>query len=72
WLPSQKIVKLKDDSIIFTARVDGLKEIKKWVLGFGRLAKVRKPVELIEQIVEETREIQRLYQEEPLLRSIQE
>ncbi len=61
WLPSQKIVKLKDDSIIFTARVDGLKEIKKWVLGFGRLAKVRKPVELIEQIVEEVNEVGKLY-----------
>ena len=28
WLPSQKIVKLKDDSIIFTARVDGLKKLR--------------------------------------------
>jgi len=62
WLPTQKIVALKDDSIVFRARVDGLEEIKKWVLGFGRLAKVIKPQELADQIVEETCEVQRLYE----------
>ena len=61
WLPTQKIVHLEDDSIIFTAKVDGLKEIKKWVLGFGKLAKVRKPRELIEQIMEEINEVQEHY-----------
>jgi len=61
WLPSQKIIKLKDDSIIFKAKVDGLKEIKKWVLGFGRLAKVRKPVELINQVIEELEQTRNIY-----------
>ena len=61
WLPTQKIIKLKDDSIIFKARVDGLKEIKRWVLGFGRLAKVRKPAELITRIKEEIEGIKQIY-----------
>ena len=61
WLPSQKIMQLKDDSIIFKARVDGLKEIKKWVLGYGKLAKVIKPQELVEQVVEEVAGVRELY-----------
>ena len=61
WLPTQKIITQKDDSIIFQARVDGLEEIKKWVLGFGRLARVIKPQELVDQIVQETCEVQKLY-----------
>ena len=65
WLPTQKIVQLKDDSIIFIAKVDGLAEIKKWVLGYGRLAKVIKPQELVEQIVIETEEVRELYNKNP-------
>lgn len=61
WLPTQKVIQLNDDSIIFKARVDGLEEIKKWVLGFGKWAKVRKPVELIEDIVKEINQVQSLY-----------
>jgi len=61
WLPTQKIITRKDDSIIFRARVDGLEEIKKWVLGFGRLARVIKPQELADQIIQETCEVQKLY-----------
>ncbi|WZL79242.1 WYL domain-containing protein [Eubacteriales bacterium mix99] len=61
WLPTQKIIARKDGSIIFRARVDGLEEIKKWVLGFGRLARVIKPQELADQIVQETCEVQKLY-----------
>src|SRR5690554_6642725 len=51
WIPSQKILEKKDSSIIFRARVKGLTEIKNWVMGFGRLAVVREPEELREQII---------------------
>lgn len=61
WLSTQKIIQLKDDSILFKARVDGLEEIKKWVLGFGKFAKVRKPTELIGEIVKEFEEVRQLY-----------
>lgn len=63
WLPTQKIVALKNDSILFKARVDGLEDIKKWVMGFGRLARVLKPQELVDQIIQETCEIRKLYGE---------
>lgn len=50
WLPTQKIVWLKDDSIVFSAKVNGLTDIKKWVLGYGSLAKVIKPKELVDKL----------------------
>ena len=62
WLPSQKIIDLKNDSIIFKARVDGLEDIKKWVLGFGRLAKVLKPQVLVDEIKQEVSEVGQLYE----------
>ena len=63
WLPTQKIVDLKNDSILFKARVDGLEDIKKWILGFGKLAKVLKPQVLIDQILQEMNYVSDLYQE---------
>lgn len=62
WLPSQKIIDLKNDSIIFKARVDGLEDIKKWVLGFGKLAKVLKPQVLVDEIKQEVSEVGQLYE----------
>lgn len=62
WLPSQKILKLKDGSIIFKARVKGLVDIQNWVMGFGRLAKVLEPEELIENVQKEVEAIKKLYE----------
>jgi predicted DNA-binding transcriptional regulator YafY len=53
WLRNQKIQHMNDGSIIFEAKVRGLVDIKKWVLGFGRLAKVIGPKELIDEIIGE-------------------
>ncbi|NLY61927.1 MAG: WYL domain-containing protein, partial [Clostridiales bacterium] len=50
WLPTQKIVWLKDDSIIFRAKVNGLTDIKRWVLGYGSLAKALKPKDLVDKL----------------------
>ena len=46
WHKTQKIEKQKDGSIIYTAEVDGLKEIIWWILGFGDTAIVEEPEEL--------------------------
>lgn len=53
WLPTQKIIWLEDYSIIFKAKVNGLTDIKKWVLGYGRLAKVLKPKKLVDKLEKE-------------------
>jgi predicted DNA-binding transcriptional regulator YafY len=63
WLPTQKIITLKNNSIIFKAKVDGLEDIKRWVLGYGRLAKVIKPKELRDQIEEEVYIVSQIYHE---------
>ena len=62
WLPTQKIVWLEDDSIIFRAKVNGLTDIKKWVLGYGSLAKVLKPKELVDQIKKEIKVMSSKYE----------
>jgi predicted DNA-binding transcriptional regulator YafY len=56
-----KIISLKDNSIIFKAKVNGLEDIKRWVMGYGRLAKVIKPKELRDQIVEEVYMVSQIY-----------
>ena len=62
WLPTQKIVWLKDDSIIFKAKVNGLTDVKKWVLGYGRLAKALKPEELVDKLKKEIQAMTSVYQ----------
>ena len=61
WLPSQRIMELDENTILFQARVNGLTEIKKWVLGFGGLAKVLKPAELMEEVAQEAQKIHQRY-----------
>lgn len=61
WLPTQQIKEGPDDTIIFSAQVNGLMEIKRWILGFGRFAKVLKPQSLRKEIVEELNESISLY-----------
>ncbi|NLN41681.1 MAG: transcriptional regulator [Clostridiales bacterium] len=62
WLPTQKIVWLEDDSIIFKAKVNGLTDIKKWVLGYGRLAKVLKPKKLVDELKKEIGDMASVYE----------
>ena len=47
---SEKITKLKDGSLIYEVKVNGIEEIGRWVLGFGEDAKVLEPKELREKI----------------------
>jgi len=50
WHPTQQLTTKEDGSVIFTAEVDGLVEIRRWVLGFGECAEVIEPQELRESI----------------------
>ncbi|HDP36847.1 MAG TPA: WYL domain-containing protein [Candidatus Atribacteria bacterium] len=44
---------LSDGSIIFSAEVSGLIEVKKWILGMGSYAEVLAPKNLRQEIQEE-------------------
>ena len=59
WHRSQKITPLKDDGseIEFRAELAGLEEITRWVLGFGRHAKVLSPKKLRDAVQAEARAI---------------
>ena len=50
WHPTQQVETNQDGSVIFTAEVDGLVEVRRWVLGFGECAEVMEPLELRESI----------------------
>jgi len=61
WSKTQKIENQKDGSIILTMRTSGWWDIKRWVLSYGRDAKVLKPKEMKEDIVNEMRAAQSNY-----------
>ena len=64
WLPTQKIVWLEDDSIIFKARVNGLVDITRWILAYGHLARVLKPKELVDRVKNEIEAMRDNYEKE--------
>jgi predicted DNA-binding transcriptional regulator YafY len=59
--PTQKIEELFDGSIIFSAEVSGLIEVKKWILGMGSSAQVLAPQILRKEIQEEIEGMERRY-----------
>ncbi|AYO30162.1 transcriptional regulator [Biomaibacter acetigenes] len=61
WLPTQKIIEEKDGTIIFSAKVSGLMEIKRWILGYGSQAEVLKPQSLREEISSEIKKMLKHY-----------
>ena len=52
WHHTQKAKSEKDGSVSLTFRVDGLEEIRNWVLGWAGSAKVIEPAELRDLVVE--------------------
>lgn len=50
WHPSQKIEELPEGKLIYTARVEGTFEIKRWILGWGAGAECLEPEGLREEI----------------------
>lgn len=58
WHENQEIEKLADGNILFSVYVNGLGEIKRWVMGFGMDAEVIEPEALRKDIAQE---IEKLY-----------
>ena len=52
WHHTQKVRTHKDGSVSLSFRVDGLEEIRNWILGWAGSAKVVKPVELRDLVVQ--------------------
>lgn len=59
--PSEKISKLKDGTLIYEVKVNGIVEIGRWVLGFGEDAKVLEPKKLQEKIKSTIENMRRFY-----------
>lgn len=53
WHPSQKIVTDSSEKVVATFDLGNMVEFKRWVLGFGRHAKVISPDSLVEDIRQE-------------------
>ena len=53
WHPSQRLTPQKGGSLIAEFDLDGTKEIKRWILGFGRHAEVLEPEELRVEVAKE-------------------
>ena len=53
WHPKQEVKQLKDGRVEISFDAKGDIEIKRWVLAFGSLAKVKSPKWLKEQVIEE-------------------
>lgn len=53
WHPTQEIEQHSDGSITLRMSVVGLNEIKRWVLGYGKGARVKSPPELVKLVQDE-------------------
>ena len=61
WHSSQRLDQQEDGSVVFHATVDGLDEIKRWILSFGAGAQVLAPQKLQEAVLAEHREAMERY-----------
>jgi len=61
WHASQKLHPQRDGSLIAEFDLDSLEEIQRWLLSFGKHAKVLEPEELRERMLEEIKEMVSIY-----------
>lgn len=61
WHPTQVIAEVEGGGITLTMHVEGLAEVKSWVLSFGSLAEVLAPVELRTGIAGELERASKVY-----------
>ena len=61
WHPSQKLSKNKDGSLTAEFEIEGLNEIKIWILGFGASVEVLEPKELRDELKTTAAKIQKIY-----------
>jgi proteasome accessory factor B len=64
WHESQRIRENKDGSILLELELGGLEEIERWILSWGKHARVVAPKELATRIREEAGSIMKLYQQD--------
>ena len=57
WAEDQKTEWVDSDTIVFTARLYGRREVIGWILSMGRYAKVLEPEELVLDIRQEIMQI---------------
>jgi proteasome accessory factor B len=62
WHESQRVRELADGSIVLELELGGLQEIERWILSWGKHARVLAPKELATRIQEEARTILSLYE----------
>lgn len=63
WHKTQETQLLEDGTLEFRATVSGLDEIAWWVLGYGDLAEVIKPLKLRKLIARRVKSMQKIYEE---------
>lgn len=61
WHKTQKLKRLEDGSLEFSARVSGLNEIAWWILGYGDQAEVLKPAKLRKLVARRVRQMHAIY-----------
>jgi proteasome accessory factor B len=61
WHRSQEIIENEDGSLMLKLKLGNLEEIKSWVMGFGCLARVLEPRELVEAIRQDVRQMAESY-----------
>ena len=61
WHPTQEIQEHPDGSLTLHLVVGGLNELKRWILGYGKGAVVKAPLELVEMVREEAEGMNRHY-----------
>lgn len=59
--PEEEVTKQRDGSVLYYITVEGLEEIAKWILSFGKEAEVLKPKELRDRIFRMGKELTELY-----------
>jgi predicted DNA-binding transcriptional regulator YafY len=61
WHPSQELIEHADESVTLTMTVGGLNDIKRWVLSYGKGARVLSPPKLIAMVKTEIAEMNSYY-----------
>ncbi|WP_017324508.1 YafY family protein [Synechococcus sp. PCC 7336] len=61
WHPSQALEEHSDGSLTLQMEVGGMNDLKRWVLGYGRGARVLQPPELVEMVRGEVEQMCKLY-----------
>jgi len=59
--PKEKVTKQKDGAVLYSITVEGLEEIARWILTFGKKAEVLQPKELRDKIFRMGKELTELY-----------